>query len=118
MEIAKVTEKARFSPDKMAKVDLARGTMLSAGLNCFEAGQEHAAHVHAGQDKLYYVVQGQGVLQIGNEEGPFSVGDVAIAPSGVEHALRNPGPEPLVVLVVFAPPPAAKKKSIPEGEQA
>lgn len=109
MKVARVRERAVFRPDKMGKVDLAAGEMLSAGLNCFEPGQEHAAHVHHGQDKLYYVIEGQGVLRIGSEEGSFSAGDLALAPSGVEHSLRNPGPDPLVVMVVFAPPPAARK---------
>ncbi|MCL4784998.1 MAG: cupin domain-containing protein, partial [Bryobacterales bacterium] len=34
-------------------------------------------------------------------------GDLALAPAGVEHSLRNDGPEKLVVLVIFAPPPPA-----------
>jgi mannose-6-phosphate isomerase-like protein (cupin superfamily) len=109
MKVARAPEHAHFNPNKMGKVDLARGTMLSAGLNCFEAGQEHAAHVHEGQDKLYYVIEGEGILGIGDEETTFRTGDLAIAPSGVEHSLRNPGPGRLVVMVVFAPPPAEKK---------
>jgi mannose-6-phosphate isomerase-like protein (cupin superfamily) len=35
----------------------------------------------------------------------LSAGDVAFAPSGVIHSIRNPGPERLVVMVVLAPPP-------------
>jgi mannose-6-phosphate isomerase-like protein (cupin superfamily) len=30
---------------------------------------------------------------------------MALAAAGVEHALRNPGPGRMVVLVVFSPPP-------------
>lgn len=104
--ISHILDHAKFRPEKMGKADLAAGTMLSAGLNCFEPGQEHAPHTHEGQDKLYYVLAGKGILTIASEEHPFTAGDLAIAPSGVLHALRNPGPDPLVVLVVFAPPPA------------
>ena len=47
-----VASLAKFSAEKMGKVDLFRGETMFAGLNCFEPGQEHAPHTHAGQDKL------------------------------------------------------------------
>jgi quercetin dioxygenase-like cupin family protein len=108
MLLTDIRTAARFRPDKMGKADLVRGELLSAGLNCFEPGQEHAAHVHAGQDKLYYVLEGEGELTIGQTVSHFRAGDIALAPADVEHALRNPGPERLIVLVVFAPPPGVK----------
>lgn len=109
MRIPNIAERAEFRAGKMGKCDLVRGEMLSAGLNCFEPGQEHKAHVHEGQDKLYYVVEGAGLLTIGEERSHFQAGDLALAPAGVEHSLKNNGPRRLVVLVVFAPPPSAKE---------
>lgn len=108
MIVSDVRTHARFLPDKMGKADLVRGDLLSAGLNCFEPGQQHASHTHAGQDKLYYVVQGEGELSIAGHVSPVREGAVALAPAGVEHGLRNTGSGRLVVLVVFAPPPAGK----------
>ena len=105
MRIPNILERAEFRSGKMGKCDLVRGEMLSAGLNCFEPGQEHKAHVHEGQDKLYYVLEGSGLLTIGEERSHFQAGDLALAPAGVEHSLRNDGSDKLVVLVVFAPPP-------------
>ena len=105
MRIPNILERAEFRAGKMGKCDLLHGELLSAGLNCFEAGQEHKAHTHEGQDKLYYVVDGVGELTIAGEKSHFQAGDLALAPAGVEHGLRNRGPGRLVVLVVFAPPP-------------
>ena len=105
MRIPNILERAAFRSGKMGQCDLVRGEKLSAGLNCFEPGQEHKAHVHEGQDKLYYVLQGSGRLTVGEERSHFQAGDLALAPAGVEHSLRNDGPEKLVVLVIFAPPP-------------
>lgn len=105
MRIPNILERAEFRSGKMGKCDLVQGEMLSAGMNCFEGGQEHKAHVHEGQDKLYYVLEGSGLLTIGGERSHFQAGDLALAPAGVEHSLRNDGPDKLVVLVVFAPPP-------------
>jgi len=93
----------------MGKTDLLRGGYVFAGLNCFEPGQEHALHTHAGQDKLYYVVEGQGTVLVGEEETRIAAGDLVLAKADEPHSLRNPGPERLVVMAIMAPPPATKK---------
>jgi quercetin dioxygenase-like cupin family protein len=96
---------AAFSPDRMGKTTLAQGESLFVGLNAFEPGQEHTPHTHAAQDKFYYVLSGAGQVQIGGETRTLRTGDAAFAPAGIEHAVRNPGPERLVMLVVLGPPP-------------
>jgi len=105
MIVENAVSKATFLPDRMGKVDLCVGQQLLCGLNSFAPGQRHEAHTHAGQDKLYVVLVGDGDLTIGSEHRRIGAGDVALAPAGVEHALANPGPGNLVVLVVIAPPP-------------
>src|SRR5215831_4398024 len=105
MIIKRAVDLARFSPEKMGKVDLVRGETLFAGLNCFEPGQEHAAHAHAGQDKLYVVLEGQAEIQVGGEKKLVPTGGGAFAPSGVMHSVRNISGSRLVVLAVLAPPP-------------
>jgi quercetin dioxygenase-like cupin family protein len=97
---------AAFSSQKMAKTNIAQGGTLFAGLNCFEPGQEHAAHAHAGQDKLYVVLEGEAEIQVGDDTQLVSAGGGAFAPSGVMHSVRNRGQKRLVVLAVLAPPPA------------
>jgi quercetin dioxygenase-like cupin family protein len=109
MILRNAAAKAVFSDSKMAKVSLGSGDHLYAGLNCMEPGQQHAGHVHSDQDKLYVVLQGQGEVDVGDETGSVQPGDVALAAAGVPHALRNPGPERLIVLVVFSPPPGGSK---------
>ena len=96
---------AKFSPDKMGKSTLVHSDLLFAGLNAFEPGQEHAAHAHQGQDKLYVVLTGHGTVQVGEETEELTAGDVAFAPAGVMHSIRNSGAERLVVMAVLAPPP-------------
>ena len=100
---------AVFSESKMGKVSLASGDRLYAGLNCLEPGQEHAAHVHADQDKLYVVLEGDGEIEVADHRSAVHAGDLALAPAGVPHSVRNPGPGRLVVLVVFSPPPGGNK---------
>jgi quercetin dioxygenase-like cupin family protein len=105
MIITRGADLAKFSPEKMGKVDIARGETMFVGLNCFEPGQEHAPHAHAGQDKLYVVLEGEGEVQVGTETRIVSIGDAAFAPSGVLHSIRNTGSARLVVIAVLAPPP-------------
>src|SRR5262245_3456740 len=105
MFVREVLSLAKFAPDKMGKSNLVQGDFLFAGLNSFEAGQEHAPHAHEGQDKLYIILEGSGMVQVGGETQFLSPGDAAFAPSGVVHSIHNPGPKRLVVMAVLAPPP-------------
>jgi mannose-6-phosphate isomerase-like protein (cupin superfamily) len=100
-----VSGRAMFRPEKMAKTTLVQGDSLFAGLNSFEPGQEHAPHLHEGQDKLYIVLEGSGLIQIAEETESVTAGDMAFARAGVLHSIRNTGPDRLVVMVVLAPPP-------------
>ena len=105
MIVTNAASRAIFRPDKMGKADLALSEHLFAGLNSFEPGQEHQLHTHAGQDKLYFVLQGEGDVTVGGEQTRIKTGDLVLARSGEEHALKNPGPDRLVVMVVMGPPP-------------
>ena len=105
MFVKQVSSLAKFAADRMGKSDVARGEFLFAGLNSFEPGQEHAPHSHAGQDKLYVVMEGSGVIQVGEDSELLSAGDAAFAPSGVVHSIHNTGTGRLVVMAVLGPPP-------------
>jgi mannose-6-phosphate isomerase-like protein (cupin superfamily) len=59
----------------------------------------------SGSDKVYYVIDGTARIRIGAEERDVGPGMAALAPSGVTHAVVNPGPSRLTVLVVMAPIP-------------
>ena len=108
MIVTDAASRAVFRADKMGKADLAASEHLFAGLNSFEPGQEHQLHTHEGQDKLYFVLAGEGSVRVGQTESRIRAGDLVLARSGEEHALSNPGPDRLVVMVVMAPPPDGK----------
>ncbi|MCS7041407.1 MAG: cupin domain-containing protein [Bryobacteraceae bacterium] len=105
MVLRQVCRYAEFSPERMGKAALGSGTHLYAGLNCFLPGQQHAAHVHPDQDKLYFILAGSGEAMVGDETHAVSEGDLVLAAAGVPHGLRNTGQAPMIALVVFAPPP-------------
>jgi len=100
-----IAARAEFGESKLGKVSLAIGEHIYAGLNCFLPGQEHKAHVHADQDKMYLVLEGRGEASVGNETREVAGGDMVFAPAGVVHGMKNTGETNLIVMVVFSPPP-------------
>ena len=96
---------AQWRPDKMGKATLFESSRLLVGLNAFEPGQLHELHSHEGMDKLYQVLEGDGVFLLEGRELPMQAGDLLIAPDGVPHGIRNSGTGRLLVLAVLAPHP-------------
>jgi mannose-6-phosphate isomerase-like protein (cupin superfamily) len=96
---------AQWRSERMAKVTIFESGRLLVGLNCFESGQFHALHSHEGMDKVYQVVEGEGVVLLDGRELPIRSGEMVVAPEGVPHGIRNDGTARLVVLVILAPAP-------------
>ncbi|MCX8072674.1 MAG: cupin domain-containing protein [Candidatus Binatia bacterium] len=100
-----VKKAAAFLPDKMCKTNLFDSPRMFCDVYGFEPGQSQKMHVHDGSDKVYYVVEGSGVFQVGEEERLVARGSAVFAPAGAGHAVRNAGDGRLVVLVFMAPKP-------------
>jgi mannose-6-phosphate isomerase-like protein (cupin superfamily) len=47
------------------------------------------AHVHANEDELFYVLEGEHIVRVGKEERRLGPGDSLWAPRGVPHAQRR-----------------------------
>jgi quercetin dioxygenase-like cupin family protein len=96
---------AEYQPDRMGKSTLFSSARVLVGLNAFEPGQTHALHAHAGQDKVYQVLEGAGTFLLQDRELPMAAGDVLVAPEGVPHGVRNDGQTRLLLLAILAPAP-------------
>ena len=102
---ADVHARATFAPEKMKKNNLFTTERLFCDVYCFEPGQQQTAHVHAGSDKVYYVIDGVGRIQVGDDAREVAAGTAVLAPAGSAHAVTNPGPGKLTLLVLMAPKP-------------
>ena len=100
-----IGEAARFSGVKMAKVNLFETERMFADVYGFEPGQTQKVHTHQGADKVYVVLEGSGTFQIGSEERELGPNTAVLAPSGVEHGVKNTGNARLILLVFMAPNP-------------
>jgi mannose-6-phosphate isomerase-like protein (cupin superfamily) len=94
------------NPSKVFKSTLFRSERLMLGLNCLHPGQEQHPHVHGGQDKFYFVVEGSGEFVVGDERRTAGEGMVVWAPADVSHGVVNTGSGRLVLLVGIAPFPS------------
>jgi mannose-6-phosphate isomerase-like protein (cupin superfamily) len=106
--LIKPQDHAEWRANRMGKSTLFESSRLLVGLNAFEPGQSHALHAHAGMDKLYVVVDGEGVFLLRDAELPMRAGDVLVAPDGVPHGIRNSSQARLLVIAVLAPSPSAR----------
>jgi mannose-6-phosphate isomerase-like protein (cupin superfamily) len=94
-----------FAPDKMKKVNIFDTERMFCDVYCFEPEQTQTGHAHKDSDKVYYVLHGTAEIRIGQETRHLGPGNAALAPAGVEHAVRNPTSERITVLVFMAPKP-------------
>lgn len=102
---ADVHAAAQFAAEKMKKNNLFTTDRLFCDVYCFEPGQAQTPHTHSGSDKVYYVIEGKARIGIGADEREVGAGATALAPADVAHAVTNPGPGRLKLLVFMAPKP-------------
>lgn len=103
--VIKPSDFAIWRPDAMGKSTLFQSSNLLLGLNAFEPGQAHKLHAHAGMDKVYVVVDGEGLFLLEGRELPMKAGDVLVAPDGVPHGVSNTSGARLLVMAILAPAP-------------
>lgn len=94
--------------DKHYKTTLFQSERLLLGLNCLEPGQEQSVHAHTDQDKFYFVLEGEGLFTIGENQKSATSGQTVWAAAGVPHGVKNNGSIQLVILMGIAPAPTKK----------
>jgi quercetin dioxygenase-like cupin family protein len=62
-----------------------------------------AKHKHKVQEQIYHVLDGEGLMEIGNETRVVRKHDVIFLPPGIEHSIANSGLTDLVFLVITTP---------------
>ena len=105
MQSIEVLAAKRFADEKMQKVSLFDTANCFCDLYCLKSGQSQKPHSHADADKIYYVLEGEATIQVGDEEQVIGPGRIVLAPSEVVHGVRNASSQPLSLLVFMAPNP-------------
>ncbi len=79
-----------------------------------EVVQKHVTPV----DVFFYVVEGRGTIEIGDETGEAQAGEIVVSPASIPHGLRAAADSRFTVLVVKTPNPVSNPASNREAEQA
>jgi uncharacterized cupin superfamily protein len=74
-------------------------------------------HFHT-YDEVIYVLEGEGVLEIGDEQAPLRPGTCIHLPARLVHALANTGDREMRVLGVFRPAGSPAEAYYPDGTLA
>lgn len=67
------------------------------------AGASTTPHHHVQTEEIYYVLEGHGLMQVGEELCTVTVGDAIAIPPGALHQLTNTGTQVLKFLCCCAP---------------
>lgn len=73
-------------------------------ISCYQPMAYVAEHVHETQEQIYHVLEGEGMLTLGDESRVMRRHDYVYVPPGVKHSFTNTGLVPLVFLVITTPP--------------
>ena len=101
----RLADRAKYQPDKMAKIALASTPRAQVDLYCLEPGQSQKVHAHDGQDKVYVVLEGRGRFTLDGSEHALQPGEALVAAAGSQHGVANDSGARLLLLVFMAPPP-------------
>jgi mannose-6-phosphate isomerase-like protein (cupin superfamily) len=66
-------------------------------------GRASLKHYHPIAEESYYILAGQGRVELDGETQAVKAGDTVYIPAGAVHQIWNPMPESLVFLAVCAP---------------
>lgn len=82
------------------KEEIKAKTRLCARLT-LPPGAGIGTHRHDGEDELFVVIKGSGILDDGKSRTRVSAGDAILTGSGESHALENDGADTLEVLALI-----------------
>lgn len=111
MEYVMLAAQRKFAEEKMQKIPIFNSDHMFIDQYCLKPGQMQKAHSHASEDKVYVVLQGEAVFDIGGEQELLIEGSAVMARAGIAHGVRNDSDSSVVLLVVMAPKPLHEKTS-------
>ena len=77
---------------------------MSLAMETLQPGQHTDPHWHSHLEEIYYILTGQGRMEIGDEAREVQAGDAILIPINCLHCLHNSGDDDLVLLCATSPP--------------
>jgi len=103
MNHIRVEDVREFSKEKRIRKKLLGTEKIGAEYLCYEPGQGTPMHHHPKQDELFYVVEGRGILTVGDEEIPVGPSSLVLARAQVPHGMMAASDSRMIVMFFKAP---------------
>lgn len=103
MERRKLADLIAFDDARMAKHRVFETDRTLTDLYCIDVGQEQLLRVHEDADKVIVVMAGRVLARVDDERAELTQYEALLVPAGSKHALKNLGPDPVVLLVFLGP---------------
>ena len=78
-------------------------TQCSLAEEVLPPGHSVTPHHHQQLEEIYYIITGNGMMTVGNEQHEVGPGDAIYIPRLHRHTLENTGSEPIRLLVACGP---------------
>lgn len=105
MEVVNVSEVKEFKKDERVSRKVVDNDNVLIHFHFYSPNSEVQLHRHADSVDIYYVVEGEGLVTIGDEERVLRKGDMVAIPKNTVHGVINPYKRPLIMLDILAPKP-------------
>jgi mannose-6-phosphate isomerase-like protein (cupin superfamily) len=66
-------------------------------------GQSVSPHFHRETEEVYYILEGEGMMTVGDESAGVIAGDAIMIPFNTVHSLENTGTSPMRIVLVCGP---------------
>lgn len=111
MDASDLRDLIEFSPDEVLKKTVFESERLWAQVLCIDGPQSFGPASDPDADAMLVVVAGEAVFLVNRQRKRLKQWGSVLVPAGAEMMLTNASPDPLVVLMVAAPPPTPRPLS-------
>jgi len=87
--------------DVYTVLDVSKLENLVVSMTVLHPGKETSGHSHKEADEVYFFVEGEGKMKIGNEKIEVGKGDIILIPGGSFHKVFNESGSDMKFLSVF-----------------
>lgn len=96
------------SPGALSKMlvrpENAGARLIDFRISTYQPMSHVEPHAHKIQEQIYYILDGEGLMEIEEEKSVVGPGDYVFIPPGIRHAIYNTGLGDLTFLVITTPP--------------
>ena len=97
-KVIKLIEHIEFQPERRVRKKLLESEQMVLELLCYEPGQGTPTHHHPRQEELFYVVSGEGIINVAGEGFKVREASLVHVPANTPHSLANTGLGRLAVI--------------------